>query len=478
MKRLIAMDMDDYFDSLDSNDKEQELSVGEYVDEIIDGNINDCGFDIPKKFFKTKAGKEYINDGEDIDVSSFINQAIQYMKKDSSSIIKDFIAIFDDMNSDDIDAKTMKKTKKAMEGYLNRNFDVIARRILEERYNDAKSIYTFIKENVNIKTSKTEELRQELIKKVRKAYDDVARWLKADAPDLELAEIRDEDIQIDTTKGSDYGYSDRWMEDGVPRAYIKIYKSTFNRGEQVLMNTIYHELVHCVVGQADDANTRYKNGEFRRTDENGETVDDDKAFQNAAHNDDIWDRCSKIITQHSGYAIQQYGMEAESNTEALNDKHVGTILCYNCGWFHVCKTFDGDMKNAINGTYKCQNCGRTEDINVIYAGDNPSYERNAIDDAVANANDKAKYKVINSGLKRLQAFIVLGTNVTNRNGDSYDFDDFLHKVDGELATELGERIAPYNEQEFFDAYCEEYYKKYNERFEYDIEPEENNETAL
>ena len=103
-----------------------------------------------------------------------------------------------------------------------------------------------------------------------------------------------------------------------------------------------------------------------------------------AHSDKIWKDVSKLISDKTGYDIQQNAREYENKTKKLNHNHEACIVCYNCGWFDIYETFDDDCEKAENNNFSCPEC-HSSDTKIIYPNEN---ELSIIDDAIANANLK------------------------------------------------------------------------------------------
>ena len=55
--------------------------------------------------------------------------------------------------------------------------------------------------------------------------------------------------------------------------------------------------------------------------------------------------------------------------------------------------------------------------------------------------------------------------VRNEWGAELDFDAVIKLMDAEIKEDLKTRILPFNEQWFFDAYCEDHYLKFGCEFE-------------
>jgi len=357
-----AMNDETYFDSLKTTNKENELSIGELVDEVIENSYNDCGFNLTEKFFN-----KYDNTNNDkIDYEQFIANTKAYFKKSKKNIIEKFVKIYIDM----YDEKD-KNVIKSMKNYLNRNFEVITERVVNYQVPDLYALKNLINDN-------TDKDYEKIKDKVKKAYDDVKKILEKEMPDLQLAKLKDSDITI--LEDDSYGESNSYIEDGETHCTIAIGRSLLSRGESVLMNTIYHELCHCIVGQGEEADKAWEDGKFKNKEDD---------YQDMAHSDKIWKDVSKLISDKTGYDIQQNAAEYENKTKKLNHNHEASIVCYNCGWFDIYETFDDDCEKAENNNFSCPEC-HSSDTKIIYPNEN---ELAIIDDAIAHANLKKSGKL-------------------------------------------------------------------------------------
>ena len=227
----------DYYDSLYTTKKQQELSIGEYVDEIVDDAPTAVGFIIPDNIFK-----------EDISVDNFLDVCAEAFNKNKIKIVNEIIDSFTDIYEEELDGNEITTIRRNIKNYLNKNFNAIAKHAVDLQYPSEEAINSLIK-------SKTDN--SDFVKKVQNAYKNVQEWLKNDAPDLKLAILKDSDIEL-VDLGND-GEAYQYKQDGQWYAHISINKSIIARGEAVLMNTIYHELCHCIEGQANEADEKYKN---------------------------------------------------------------------------------------------------------------------------------------------------------------------------------------------------------------------------
>ena len=350
----------DYYDSLYTTKKQQELSIGEYVDEIVEDAPTAVGFIIPDGVFKN----------DDLTVDNFLDICAEAFNKNKTKIVNEIVDSFVDIYEEELDDNEITAIRRNMKNYLNKNFNAIAKHAVDLQYPSEEAIISLIK-------SKTDN--SDFIKKVQQAYKNVQEWLKNDAPELKLAILKDEDIQL-VDLGND-GEAYQYKQDGQWYAHIAINKSIIARGEAVLMNTIYHEICHCIKGQADEADEKYKN---RIDKDTGEIIYTDDDFQNDAHNDEIWNKASAIVSKHSGYYIQQYENEYEHRTQKLNQPHEASIICYDCGWFDVYEEFDKNCEQANTGSFRCPECG-SSNIKLIYSNED---ERGIINDALDHLNNE------------------------------------------------------------------------------------------
>lgn len=58
--------------------------------------------------------------------------------------------------------------------------------------------------------------------------------------------------------------------------------------------------------------------------------------------------------------------------------------------------------------------------------------------------------------------------VKNKNGVIFDIDEIMDKMDFELRCDVADMLQLACDQEFFDVYCKEHFKKFGEEWEYAI----------
>ena len=211
---------------------------------------------------------------------------------------------------------------------------------------------------------------------VMRAYNNVRRWLKQDYPNLSLRDLTEDNIYIFPTKQ----YPDRAgfcnINTTNNSANIHLSQATIDNSQTYMEKVIYHELIHAIKGQADMATEIYNNSSPKLT---------HNEYQAIAHNDDIWDQGMDTVRKHThldarGYDTNKDITHASIMLRQLKQPHEATLVCYNCGYFTVYRTWNKDCELAKEGNFTCPKCHKN-DVKLISPGPG---EKELINDAFAH----------------------------------------------------------------------------------------------
>lgn len=259
---------------------------------------------------------------------------------------------------------------------MDNKFDLYLKYACNKIFPDMRTVRQVLQHNTNIKNQ------------VLRAYNNVKTWLAQDYSDLELANLRDDDIHIMSNMESgilaDCNVVQRRNQLFV---VIRINESVTYTGNTNLSSIIYHELIHAIKGQAQSAK------EMQYADKGIS----DAQYQAEAHNDDIWNKGSEMINKHTHLDINSnINTDLESNMNdilyKLNQFHEASLICYNCGWFKIYPKWDNDCELARDNQFICPKC-HTHNVKLIYPSPG---EKALIDDAFAHLHytttEQKRYK--------------------------------------------------------------------------------------
>ena len=267
-----------------------------------------------------------------------------------------------------------------IESIITPNIEIYISMICDQTFTDEKEI----KRLLNKRIKKEKNIKQQVIQ----AYNNARVWLKNDYPQLELRNLKPDNIYIyaDNKHPGTAGFCSLNDVDG--SVSINLSRSTINKTQTYIISVIYHELIHAIKGQADTAR------EINRLKlETGEELTDAE-FQEIAHNDDIWDQGMDMIRKHTHLDVRGYNTNkdinnAEYQISQLNKPHEATLICYNCGWCKVYAKWNKDCDRTRDGNFTCPRCHQ-KDVKLI----SPDLgEREIINDALAHIHYKVSEQI-------------------------------------------------------------------------------------
>ena len=382
----------------------KEIKETAYYNEL---TIIDCATDIvrdmPELCYLTPEYIEYDKFCNASDETDFYSDYIKVAKNRQDIITRRIIILLYRLYPEDCH----KIDRRNISNLIKNNFDKFVSYAVKEQFPTKESIKQLLKSIVRQKRQ-YEEVRKKIVKKVLYAYHQVEKWLKEEAPDLKLHELKENNIHIIPYDHASSAYCQTYFKiKNGEEVYcdLNIAKSAILKySDTQLASTIYHELIHYIKNQSALV---YKLENLRR--QRGIKTDDDE-LQDISHTDKIWNRGADIVSRHTHLDVNnnyfnQYLSHKNKCLYKLNEAHEASLICYNCGWFDVYNEWNKDCDQALNGNFICPECHK-DHVKLIPPGPG---EKELLDDALAHLHyqqvEQGSYKPDKSRLKRQQQYL-------------------------------------------------------------------------
>lgn len=357
------------FNTLNYTQKEKFIS--KIIKKIIDNNPEKYSVDLSKNISLINSAKI----SQDNFLNDYINQYTKILLNNRTEIITKLV---DDTLTQIYKIMNLKLTaniKNDIEDIIMTNLGDYLEYISKQIFTDEKEI----KRILNKYNSQLSNIKRQ----VMQAYDNIKEWLKSDYPDLKLYKLTENDIYIYPDHKYP-GISAFCAQKNLAKKFnfpveIHISQSVANSDQTRLTNTIYHELIHAIKGQADTAR-EISDIELSK---NHKLTHDE--FQEIVHNDKIWDQGIDTVRKHTHLDARGYNTNADIShanhgMSQLRRPHEASIVCYNCGWFNVYPKWNNDCDKALNGNFQCPKC-HSNDVKLIPA---QAGEKQLLEDALSH----------------------------------------------------------------------------------------------